>query len=83
VKRAGTSGYLGTVFGDLAFGLGDTSATAIEVDWPDKERTTTRLRLNNLHDGLLVISKTQGLLAWRPHAPARGSGAFRGRRAAG
>jgi hypothetical protein len=69
VKRAGMQGYLGAVYDDLRFGLGKGGAERIEVVWPDKQRTRTTLTLGSLRDGTLVVSKTRGVVDWRPAAP--------------
>ena len=66
VQRAGGGGFIGNVTADLHFGLGAEPATGIVVHWPDRERSETRLALDRLSGGLLVISKTRGLLAWHP-----------------
>ena len=58
VKRAGDGGYVGNVFTDLIFGLGDDKATEIEVRWPDKERSVSHFRLEGLSHGTLVVTRS-------------------------
>ncbi len=63
VKRAGDGSFGSSALTDLAFGLGQDSAHVVEIHWPDRDRTVTRLDLNDVHDRTITISKTRGLLS--------------------
>ena len=73
VRRIGDGSFVSNRVEELCFGLGDASATEIEVRWPDKARTVTRAELPSLARGTLTFSKTEGVVDWRPAAVA-GSG---------
>jgi hypothetical protein len=73
VKRAGSGSTVSNTVDDVLFGLGGGSAERIEVHWPDKKRTVTTLGLESLNRGTLVLSKTKGLLAWKPAGGHGGS----------
>lgn len=62
VKRCGNGGFLSNAVGALHFGLGQQDADQIEIHWPDRDRTVTRLQLPNVSNRLLLISKTTGLV---------------------
>lgn len=62
VKRCGNGGFLSNATTDLLFGLGDGTATQVEVHWPDRERTVTRVTLPDVRNRAIVISSTRGLL---------------------
>lgn len=62
VVRAGDGSYVSNAFGPLLFGLGDSKADAIRVEWPDRERSVTDLRLDGIADREIVISKQRGLV---------------------
>ncbi len=66
VKRAGEGGLVANKLEDPLIGLGKAEATSIEVTWPDRQRTRTRLDLPNLSNGTLTISKAEGDWEFRP-----------------
>jgi hypothetical protein len=43
VLRAGNGGFVSNAFGPLLFGLGDEPPRTLEVRWPDRQRTVTRI----------------------------------------
>ncbi len=66
VKRAGDGGFIGNVLADLRFGLGTERARKIEIHWPDRARTVTRLDLPELAGGVLIVSKSRSGMEWQP-----------------
>lgn len=66
VKRSGQGGFISNKFEDLQFGLGDESATIIKIYWPDKAREVAQYDLESLKRGTLTISKTRGIVNWKP-----------------
>ena len=60
--RSGQGGFLSNVFEPLLFGLGDGTATTIEVHWPDRDRTVSHLEGFELANRLVTVSKTRGLI---------------------
>ncbi|MEM7583082.1 MAG: CRTAC1 family protein [Acidobacteriota bacterium] len=66
VKRVGDGSFVSNRVEDLMFGLGDEAATSIEVRWPDKARTVSRIDLPSLARGTLTFSKTGGVVDWQP-----------------
>ncbi len=64
VNRSGTGGFISNYFGPLLFGLNKEVATTVEVRWPDKKRTVTKLKLPDYNKGLITISKTEGVVSW-------------------
>ena len=65
VVRAGNGGFVSNVFGPLLFGLGSGTAAEVEIRWPDKERTVTRVSLDGLYGGLLTVTAS-GKTEWQP-----------------
>ncbi|BBM87375.1 CRTAC1 family protein [Candidatus Uabimicrobium amorphum] len=63
VKRAGQGSFAANALQDLHFGLGSTTATHIEITWPDRKQTKQQLSLANLKNDIVVISKTRGILS--------------------
>jgi len=66
VVRAGSGGFNGNVLTDLLFGLGSDTAQLVEITWPDRARTRTRLELDDHSRGTLLVSRTRGVVSWRP-----------------
>ncbi len=64
VKRSGGGGFVSNFYGPLLFGLGQESASLIEIHWPDKKRTITKLEIPNYKNGSVSISKSKGILEW-------------------
>jgi len=62
VRRAGDGNYASNVFAPLHFGMGSDVATTIEVTWPDRTRSVTRLALDGLADRTITVSHTRGLV---------------------
>ena len=69
VVRASSGSYMGSALQDLTFGLGTGVADTLEVVWPDRERSTTTVKLNGQRNGTVVISRAQGFLDWQPSPP--------------
>ncbi len=67
VLRSGSGGFISNAFGPLLFGLGEDSVNTVEIQWPDAQRTVTELALPGCHNGLLTLSKREGLVGWTPH----------------
>ena len=65
VKRCGDGGFLSNCSTDLHFGLGQHTSSKIQIEWPDRQRTVTRVNLNAIKNRTVVISKTAGLLESR------------------
>lgn len=66
-RRAWQGGFVATTFENPIFGLGEAKAQMVEIHWPDKQRTVSRIAIDNLANGTLTISKTKGLVQWAPH----------------
>lgn len=66
VQRAGDGSFVSNRLEDLHFGLGDGTATSVEVHWPDRARTVTRAALDGLADGTLTIAKDGGVVGFAP-----------------
>ncbi len=66
VHRIGDGSFASNRVEDLLFGLAGGAATSIEVHWPDRARTVTRAELGSLGRGTLTVSKTRGVVDWRP-----------------
>lgn len=66
VKRAGDGGYSGNTHVDLLFGLAKDQAKSVEIRWPDKKQTVSKLELSKLSNGTLIISKTKGVVKFTP-----------------
>jgi len=66
VMRAGEGSHVSNKFEALHFGLGSETARQIEIHWPDRERTVTKLEVDALERGTLIVSKIRGVLAWQP-----------------
>jgi len=66
VRRAGSGGFASNAYGPLLFGLGDGSASTIEVTWPARGAPTTTVELPNYHNGTVTISRSKGLETWSP-----------------
>ena len=67
VKRIGDGSFASNRVEDLMFGLANETATSLEVRWPDKARTVTRVDLDSFERGTLTVSKTRGIVDWRPY----------------
>ena len=66
VNRGGSGGFVSNYVGPLLFGLGQDSATSVEVRWPDENRTVTRLDLPGYQNGSLLVSLINGFAGWHP-----------------
>ena len=64
VVRSGGGGFISNYVGPLLFGLQQEAATAVEIRWPDKARTVTRLVLPDYTDGTLTVFKEDGRFVW-------------------
>lgn len=64
VLRSGSGGFISNQFGPLLFGLADETATSIEIQWPDKKRSVTRLDLPEFKNGVLTVSYSEGIINW-------------------
>ncbi len=68
VRRSGSGGFISNYAGPLLFGLGQESARRVEVAWPDRRRSVTRHSLPDYRRGTVTISKTRGVLGWKPES---------------
>ena len=62
VRRAGDGNFASNVFAPLHFGMGRELATTLEVTWPDRDRTVTRIALDGLANRTITVSRTKGLV---------------------
>lgn len=62
-KRSGEGGFLSNKLTALHVGLGGEAAESIEVIWPDKERTRSRIDLAGVTNKVITVSKEKGLVA--------------------
>jgi hypothetical protein len=65
VKRATQGWFIGNVLSDVSIGLGRDSAHKIQIDWPDKARTSTQLNLDELKNGRLTVFKSNKQSLWK------------------
>ncbi len=65
VKRCGDGGFLSNVSAPLHFGLGDDKAWDIEVHWPDRARTVTKVQLDGVVNRTVVVTRHGEQLARR------------------
>lgn len=65
IKRCGNGGFLSNVSVPLHFGLGTENANELEIHWPDKQRSITKVNLDGVANRTVVISKTDGLRGGR------------------
>ena len=65
VNRATSGSHEANVLAPTLFGLGKNKATHIKVVWPDKERTTQEFKINEYANGILIISKQDGIMHWQ------------------
>lgn len=65
VKRGGSGGFISNYCGPLHFGLGQDRVRSVKVEWPDKQRTVTVATEQDLRNGVLTISKTDGIVGWQ------------------
>ncbi|MDX1547670.1 MAG: ASPIC/UnbV domain-containing protein, partial [Rhodothermales bacterium] len=69
VLRAGSGGFISNYAGPLLFGLGPDSLRSVEVRWPDRARTVTRLDLPAYADGTLTLYKRGNRVSWEAAQP--------------
>jgi hypothetical protein len=62
IRRSGEGSFASSSFVPLHFGLGQATANEIEIHWPDRERTVTRVALGGIHNERVRISRTKGLI---------------------
>jgi hypothetical protein len=55
--RSGSGSYQSNRFTDLVFGLGDETVQFVEVEWPDPERTKTRLDISGIKNVAIRIGR--------------------------
>ncbi len=65
VNRAGGGGFLSNYCGDLHFGLGNKKAETIKIEWPDKDRTVEEIKLDSKANGIITITKGEGVTSWK------------------
>ncbi len=65
VHRCGNGGFLSNVTADLLMGLGSESARDMEIRWPDRDRTVTKVALAAVANRTVVVSKSAGLVEVR------------------
>ena len=63
IRRSGDGNYASNTFEPLHFGLGKDVGETLEVRWPDRERSVTRVELGGLADRTITVSRTRGLLS--------------------
>ena len=66
VKRAGDGGFIGNTLAPLHFGIGADTVRTVEVTWPDRARTVTRVTVDGLRDGKLIVRQADGSSTWVP-----------------
>jgi hypothetical protein len=66
VRRAGNGGFGSNCYGPMLFGLGEDSATTIEVTWPAKGAPVSKVEVEEFRNGTLTISRSKGTVAWKP-----------------
>lgn len=64
INRSGGEGFISNSAVPILFGLGEEVATTVTVIWPDKNRTKTTLKLDDYKNGVLTISKKDGVIKW-------------------
>ena len=61
VRRSGDGSFASNAFTDVHFGLGQAKAEVLEIHWPDRERTVTRVDLGGIANRRVTISRLKGL----------------------
>ena len=62
IRRSGDGSFASNSFAPLHFGLGQESAQEIEIHWPDRARTVTKIKLGGITNRHIHISRTKGLI---------------------
>lgn len=62
VRRSGEGSFASSRFVPLHFGLGKATANELEIHWPDRERTVTKVSLGGIKNARVRISRTKGLI---------------------
>ena len=57
-------GFISNYVGPLFFGLQQEAASSVEIRWPDKARTVTRLTLPGYTEGVLTVFKDGERFDW-------------------
>lgn len=65
VRRSGSGGFASNCYGPLLFGLADETVSSVEVTWPAAGAPTTQVKIDDLRNGTLTISRSTGEATWQ------------------